>query len=174
MLKTSLDGFWARTFSKYEDAPKLQGASTTPGCPSGSDGGVLSDSVVYCAATNTINYSTQTLSRAEKSIGDLGAGVLVAAAWSSSVQHQIGVEVGTARARASAECLTGAWAGAVENGTATRGSRDLSFSPGDLDEVVATFVATDGSRSSVDRGSVFTRVGLFRAGFERGANACFS
>ena len=79
-----------------------------------------------------------------------------------------------ARARASAECLTGAWAGAVENGTATRGSRDLSFSPGDLDEVVATFVATDGSRSSVDRGSVFTRVGLFRAGFERGANACFS
>jgi hypothetical protein len=37
---------------------------------------------------------------------------------------------------------------------------------------VATFVATDGS-SSVDRGSVFTRVALFRAGFERGANACF-
>jgi predicted metalloprotease len=172
MLKSSLDDFWAATFSKYDDAPKLQGGNATPTCASGSDGGVLSDSVVYCATTNTINYSTQTLHRAAKSIGDLGAGVFVAAAWSSSVQHQLGVRVGTAKARASAECLTGAWAGGVENGTGARNSRDLSFSPGDLDEVVATFVATDDS-SSVDRGSVFTRVALFRAGFERGANACF-
>ena len=70
--------------------------------------------------------------------------------------------------------------GGVENGASgTRKSRDLSFSPGDLDEVVATFVATDAttdraSSSTVDRGSVFTRVTLFRTGFERGANACFS
>ena len=97
----------------------------------------------------------------------------MAAAWSSAVQHQLGVKIGTAQARASAECLTGAWAGGVEDGSAgTRKARDLTFSPGDLDEVVATFVATDGS-SSVDRGSVFTRVTLFRTGFEHGAKACF-
>jgi len=180
MLKTSLDDYWATTFSKYADAPKLVASSATPSCSSGSDQGVLSDTVVYCAATNTIAYSTQTLNRAEKTIGDLGAGVFVAAAWSSSVQHQLGVKIGTPQARASAECLTGAWAGGVENGASgTRTSRDLSFSPGDLDEVVATFIATDAttgraSSSSVDRGSVFTRVTLFRTGFQRGANACFS
>ena len=174
MLKTSLDDFWSATFSDYEDAPKLTASTGTPSCGSGSDRGVLSDSVLYCADTNTINYSTQTLNRAEKTIGDLGAGVFVAAAWSSAVQHQIGVKIGTAGARASAECLTGAWAGGVESGSAgTRKSRDLTFSPGDLDEVVATFVATDDS-SSVNRGSVFNRVTLFRTGFEQGADACFS
>ncbi len=173
MLKTSLDDFWGTTFSDYESAPKLTATTGTPTCGSGSDRGVLTDSVLYCSATNTINYSTQTLNRAEKTIGDLGAGVFVAAAWSSAVQHQIGVKIGTAHARASAECLTGAWAGGVESGSAgTKKSRDLSFSPGDLDEVVATFVATDGT-SSVDRGSVFTRVTLFRTGFEHGADACF-
>jgi len=174
MLKTSLDDFWGATYSDYKTAPKLAASSGTPSCPSGSDRGVLSDSVLYCAATNTISYSSQTLDKAEKTIGDLGAGVFVAAAWSSSVQHQLGVKIGTAQARASAECLTGAWAGGVENGGAgTRQSRDLTFSPGDLDEVVATFVATDAS-SSVDRGSVFTRVTLFRTGFEHGAKACFA
>ena len=172
MLKSSLDDYWSATFDDYERAPKLSASSGAPSCTSGYDRGVLSDSVVFCAATNTIAYSTRTLQRAEKSIGDLGAGVFVAAAWSSSVQHQLGVKVGTAKARASAECLTGAWAGGVEYGTGSRRAQDLSFSPGDLDEVVATFVATGGS-SSVDRGSVFTRVGLFRTGFERGANACF-
>jgi transcriptional regulator of nitric oxide reductase len=45
--------------------------------------------------------------------------------------------------------------------------------------VVATFVATDsttsqGGSSSVDRGSVFDRVELFRTGFDHGAKACFS
>jgi len=175
MLKTSLDDFWGATYSDYESAPKLSPSSGTPSCASGSDRGVLSDTVLYCGATNTINYSTQTLDKAEKTIGDLGAGVFVAAAWSSAVQHQLGVKIGTAQARASAECLTGAWAGGVESGAAgARASRDLTFSPGDLDEVVATFVATDGSSSSVNRGSVFTRVTLFRTGFEHGTKACFS
>ena len=94
--------------------PSSKRRSTTPSCANGSDRGVLSDTVVYCSATNTITYSTQTLNRAERTIGDLGAGVFVAAAWSSAVQHQLGVKIGTGPARASAECLTGAWAGGVE------------------------------------------------------------
>ena len=50
MLKTSLDDFWGATFSDYETAPKLAASSSTatPSCGSGSDGGVLSDSVLYC------------------------------------------------------------------------------------------------------------------------------
>src|SRR5262249_17207804 len=57
MLKTSLDDYWTATFSKYSDAPKLESSSATPSCANGSDRGVLSDTVVYCAATNTIGYS---------------------------------------------------------------------------------------------------------------------
>src|SRR5262249_57139618 len=126
MLKTSLDDYWAATYSKYADAPKLAASSGTPSCANGSDPGVLSDTVLYCSATNTIAYSTQTLNRAEKTIRDLGAGVFVAAAWSSATQAQLGVKIGTPQARASAECLTGAWAGGVENGASgTRKSRDL-------------------------------------------------
>jgi predicted metalloprotease len=173
LLKKSLDGYWAKTEPRYEDAPKLVATtSDAPTCPSGSDRGVLSDSVIYCSGTNTINYSTRTLHKAENTIGDLGAGVFVAAAWSSAVQHQLGTKLGTVKARATAECLTGAWAGGVENGTGSRRTRDFAFSPGDLDEVVATFIATDGNASAVNRGSVFTRVSLFRTGFQHGAGAC--
>jgi predicted metalloprotease len=175
ILERSLDDFWSATLKSDMNAPKVVASrSAVSSCSSGSDGGVLSDTVTYCGATNTISYSRDTLRRASDTIGDLGAGVYIAAAWSSAVHHELGAKLGTTRARAVAECLTGAWAGGVERGTGSRRSRDFAFSPGDLDEVVATFIATDGNQSAVDRGSVFERVALFRTGFQRGANACLS
>lgn len=175
ILKSSLDDFWSGSFRAYKTAPKLTASSTRgPSCSGNSDGGVLSDTVIYCADTNTIEYTTKALQNASDTIGDLGAGVYVAAAWSSSVQHQIGTKLGNTKAREAAECLTGAWAGAVQNGTGSGRSREFSFSPGDLDEVVATFIVTDGDQSSVDRGSVFDRVTQFRTGFQKGAAACIA
>jgi predicted metalloprotease len=54
MLKTSLDDFWAATFSKYADTPKLAATSATPSCPSGSDRG--------CSATRSCTAPAPTRS----------------------------------------------------------------------------------------------------------------
>ncbi|MFM8305136.1 MAG: neutral zinc metallopeptidase [Actinomycetota bacterium] len=176
LLTKSLDAFWSATAKRYADAPELVAAPSGVSCPRGSDGGVLSDSVIYCAATHRIVYRPRALQQASDEIGDMGAGVFVAAAWASAVQHAVGYPIGTGRARAVSDCLTGGWAGAVERGTAapagTRGA--ITFSPGDLDEIVAAFVATDKTPSAVDRGSVFDRMREFRRGFDGGPSACVS
>ena len=114
----------------------------------------------YCPSTNTITYDPKTLQQAHDSIGDFASGVLVATAWSSSVQHQMGHGLGTTAARTGAECLAGAWAA----------NTSTSLSPGDLDEAVTLLVA--GNRESTDRGSAFERVAAFRAGYKNGPSRC--
>jgi hypothetical protein len=74
-----------------------------------------------------------------------------------------------------ADCLTGTWAGDLANGTRARDSRgsggsQLSLSPDDLDEGIATFVGLGGNRD--ERGSAFSRVAAFRKGFFQGIDAC--
>ena len=71
---------------------------------------MLTDAVVYDPSTNTVHYDAATLQDVHDSIGDFAGGLLLATAWSSSVEHQLGVEIGTDRARRGAECLAGAWA----------------------------------------------------------------
>lgn len=175
MLERSLDDYWTTAVRAYDEAPQLVAVRSTgaPACTR-SDGGVLSDTVVYCADSNRIVYASSTLTKASTEIGDLGAGVFVAAAWSSAVQHDLGQALGTNRSRATAECLTGAWAGAMHRGTTASRSARFALSPGDLDEVIAAFVATDDAQSEVNRGSVFDRVTLFRAGFDGGTAACLA
>ncbi len=176
LITKSLDAYWDSTTKEYDGAPELVASkSGSLSCAGGSDGGVLSDSVIYCADSDTIVYASSALQKASDEIGDMGAGVFVAAAWASAVQHDVGYRIGTGRARAISDCLTGGWAGAVQRGTAkSAGSKQaaISFSPGDLDEVIAAFVATDGTESKVDRGSVFDRMREFRRGFDRGPSAC--
>ena len=46
----------------------------------------------------------------------------------------------------------------------------LSLSPGDLDQGIATFVAVGGHQD--ERGSAFSRVAAFRKGFFHGVDAC--
>jgi len=93
-------------------------------------------------------------------IGDFASGMLVATAWASSVEHQLGGSLGTATARRGAECLAGAWAANTAS----------SLSPGDLDEAVTVLVAT--GKGDADRGSAFDRVAAFRAGFKHGPSKC--
>ncbi|MDQ1430172.1 MAG: hypothetical protein QOF40_774, partial [Actinomycetota bacterium] len=165
MLSTvtkSLQTYWARQASgtKTTSAPTVVAASNAPACRGGTDGGVLDDTVTYCPSTNTITYDAKTLQHAHDGIGDFASGALVAAAWSSSVQHQTGHTLGTAAARKGAECLAGAWAA----------NSSTSLSPGDLDEAVTLLVA--GNHESTNRGSAFERVAAFRAGYKNGPSRC--
>ena len=126
----------------------------------GGDGGVLTDAVAYDPSTNTVHYDAATLQDVHDSIGDFAGGLLLAAAWSSAVQHQLGVEIGTDAARRGAECLAGAWAAdtrVVAVAGRPRRGRDR---------------AGVGRAGRHDRGTAFERVAAFRAGFKHGPADC--
>jgi predicted metalloprotease len=162
-ITSSLDDYWTSQSSKLT-APTLSADGAAPAGGSapadGSDGGVLTDSVTYEPSSNTVHYDATTLQNVHDNIGDFGSGMLVATAWGSSVEHQLGKSVGTDAARRGAECLAGAWAANLST----------SLSPGDLDEAVTVLVAT--GKGTIDRGTAFERVAAFRAGFKHGPSKC--
>ena len=121
---------------------------------------MLSDAVTYDASSNTVHYDSATLQQVHDSIGDFGSGMLLATAWASSVEHQMGQPLGTDASRRGAECLAGAWAA----------SEQSSLSPGDLDEAVTVLVSA--GQGNTDRGTAFDRVAAFRDGFKNGPSQC--
>ena len=153
----SLDDYWASQSSKLTAPTVSAGGATTAG---ESDGGVLTDSVTYDASTNAVHYDATTMQDVHDTIGDFGSGMLVASAWASSVQHQLGQGIGTDQARRGAECLAGAWTASLSS----------SLSPGDLDEAVTVLVTA--GKGNTDRGTAFDRVAAFRAGFKHGPSKC--
>jgi predicted metalloprotease len=156
-ITDSLGEYWSSQSSKLT-APTVNAGSVATG--DNSDGGVLTDAVTYDGSTNAITYDATTMQKVHDNIGDFGSGMLVASAWASSVQHQLGTTIGDDGARRGAECLAGAW-------TASLSSK---LSPGDLDEAVTVLVAA--GKGSTDRGTAFDRVAAFRAGFKHGPSKC--
>lgn len=166
-LRKALDDFWTSTAGNDASVSGIEPTDGTPQC-AGSDGGVLDENVVYCASDNTIRYRSSFVEQAYEHDGDMGAGMLLAAAWSSSVQHASDEQIGTTDARIQADCLTGSWAGAVWRGEGMSREDAISLSPGDLDEAVRAFVGfgADGSTTA------FERVQSFGRGFSDGPRAC--
>ncbi|HEU5308894.1 MAG TPA: neutral zinc metallopeptidase [Acidimicrobiia bacterium] len=156
-VTTSLADYWSSQSSKLT-APSITAGDVTTG--SDSDGGVLTDSVTYQPSTNSVHYDAATLQDVHDTIGDFGSGMLIATAWASSVEHQLGTSVDSDAARRGAECLAGAWAASTSS----------SLSPGDLDEAVTVLVAA--GKGSTDRGTAFDRVAAFRTGFKDGPSKC--
>ena len=160
-ITKSLDDYWTSQSSKLTAPTITAGDATATDASNGdSDGGVLSDSVIYQPSDNTVHYDAATLQNVHDNIGDFGSGMLIATAWASSVEHQLGNSVGSDDARRNAECLAGAWAANTSS----------SLSPGDLDEAVTVLVAA--GKGSTDRGTAFDRVAAFRAGFKHGPSKC--
>jgi predicted metalloprotease len=153
----SLDRYWGSQSSKLI-APTVTAGRVD--AADGTDGGVLTDGVVYDPSTNTVHYDAATLQNAHDSIGDFAGGLLLATAWSSAVEHQLGVQLGTDTARRGAECLAGAWAADSAS----------SLSPGDLDEAITVLVSA--GQGNADRGTAFDRVAAFRDGFRNGPSQC--
>jgi hypothetical protein len=66
--------------------------------------------------------------------------------------------------------MTGAYTASLDGSSSRSGTRSITLSPGDLDEVVSMLVAANSHDG--DRGTAFNRVSAFRTGFFRGAGAC--
>jgi len=174
LVTDDLGDYWGDELGKNAPAPKVVGYDrNAPACSGGSDGGVLDDGATYCSSTNTIAFDRATFDQLYSDVGDFGAGMLLAAGWSSAAQHAQGQQIGTDTARLRADCLTGAWTGSVASGDrATADGRTAALSAGDLDEAIQTFTVAGSGDQRTGRGSAFTRVAAFRAGFTDGPGAC--
>jgi predicted metalloprotease len=170
-LTKALDSYWTSAVGSKFGAPTLVAQGDGASCDGATDGGVLVDSVVYCADSNTVVYDPATLQEAYSSVGDFAAGVLVAAGWSSAVQHDLGHPIDGAAAWKSSECFTGAFTAGVDGSRSDTSSTGMTLSPGDLDEVVSMLVGAHGGEA---RGTAFDRVAAFRTGWSKGAGACTS
>jgi predicted metalloprotease len=168
-LTDALDAYWSQTMGSDVATPELVAASGAAACDDGDDGGVLVASVSYCPSTGEILYDPATLREAHSQVGDFAAGLLVAAEWSSAVQHDLGNPLGTDAARRTSECLTGAFTASLDGSTRRTTGDGITLSPGDLDEVVTMLVGAPGGD---EHGSAFARVAAFRTGYVDGAGTC--
>jgi hypothetical protein len=172
LIRPDLDDYWSTELGGDSPVQEVV-ADASASCDGTSDRGVLVDDVTFCASDDTVRYDPDTLEQVYDSSGDFGAGMVLAAAWSSGAIDAQGDSITSKHAHKTADCLTGSWAGDVSRQERAR-NRDqdgegLVLSPGDLDEGVATFVSLgDG------KGSAFSRVAAFRKGFFEGADACTS
>jgi predicted metalloprotease len=170
LITPDLDDYWKTELRGSTPVKDLQ-ATANESCDGTSDGGVLVDDVTFCTSDDTVRYDPNALEQVYDESGDFGAGMVLAAAWSSAAMDAQGESITSDRAHTTADCLTGSWAGDVSQGVRARRLADkaISLSPGDLDEGIATFVSLgDGE------GSAFSRVAAFRKGFVKGADACTS
>jgi predicted metalloprotease len=173
LVTDDLTDYWGDELGKDAPAPRVEAYDgRAPSCSGASDGGVLDDGATYCADTNTISYDRASFDNLYSDVGDFGAGMLVAAAWSSAVQHATGQEIGSNTARLRADCLTGAWTGSVASGDRNSDGKHAALSAGDLDEAIQTFTVAGRTDTDTERGSAFTRVAAFRTGFTDGERAC--
>ena len=174
LVTDDLTDYWTQELGKKAPSPKIvEYRGSAPECSSGSDGGAIDDAATYCANTDTIAYARAAFEQLYSDVGDFGAGMLIAAGWSSAAQRAQGQEIGTDAARLRADCLTGAWTGSVASGErATPDGRGAALSAGDLDEAIQTFIVAGSGNQRTERGSAFTRVAAFRNGFANGREAC--
>lgn len=122
--------------------------------------------VFYCAEDDTVQVDGAGLVPALQRIGDFAVGAEVARQWAFSAQDQRAIDADAKGIELNADCLTGLWAGDLF----LNPTGDLSLSPGDLDEAIISFLATqDSGRTSA---SPFERSDAFRQGFVGDADDC--
>jgi len=127
----------------------------------------------YCASTNTIVASDRRLRQLYATFGDNAVGIVLASAYSESVQQSLGSTLeGEPRALTS-DCLTGSWTAALFPDDAVE--QEVTISAGDLDEGIQTLISIgDPAADTDERGSPFEKIDAFRTGVLDGLPACIA
>jgi predicted metalloprotease len=143
------------------------------------------DTIFYCEDEDFVAYDRNLLRNVYGEFGDFAVAVLVGNAWASAMQSRLDVTGDNKTIGLQADCLTGGWVGSLpvdQQGTeAARGgpsTRDFAFSlsPGDLDEVVQSFLVFGDPAEAKEsvRGTAFERMEAFRLGFLQDEQACLA
>jgi predicted metalloprotease len=116
---------------------------------------------------------TDALARTYRSIGDVGASMLVverAADDVEAVTRVGGRTTGSAELRST--CLAGSWLGAADRGELSTRNGPISLSPGDLDEAMLAMIDTPSSASAFDRIRALRTGWATTGGLAAGLQAC--
>jgi predicted metalloprotease len=140
--------------------------------------------VFYCPGEEFIAYDTTFLKQVHREIGDNAVALLVSNAWADGMQEDLGDEPDSA----VSDCFSGSWAGSIgvdidgdflpdyaSNGLEYYREAEplITSSPGDLDEVVISFLSLGEAAEVEATGlSAFSRLQNFRTGFFSGEEAC--
>ena len=190
--KEDLDSYWGQfTFggAPYKSVSDVisynpKDRKSLPKCPSlnltATD---YKDSIFYCEDEDFVAYDRDLVRGVYNEIGDFGVATLVGNAWASAMQSRLGITGESKEVGLQADCFTGAWVGSVpvdQQGTVQArgqtGSREAAFalSPGDLDEVVQSFLVFGDPAEAKEavRGTSFERMEAFRLGFFQDEQSC--
>ena len=170
----NLDAFWTLAFQGT--GTTWSSASLNPfdpdaGVSCGSDSVTGDDAtglIFYCPDDDSLNWDDRVLMPyVWENIGDLANAVMLSNLFSVRAQHLAGLQTDSLEANLQADCFTGVWVGTTATAEL---SNDLTLSPGDLDEAVASFLQFSDTADDIEAGtgtigSAFQRLDAFRAGF---------
>jgi predicted metalloprotease len=122
---------------------------------------------VAACSDGTVAYNPAKLRAAYDKYGDNAVATLMAEAWADAATLKGKLPITASPRQRAAECMAGAWAGDLVNGTR---KTDATLSPGDLDEAVSTLIAYRGRKTASN--DSFVRFRAFQTGFVDGATAC--
>lgn len=159
--KRDLDAYWTESLGRTPVTSVVASAKKRQQCAKGD-----TRPVVACG-DGVVAYDPAALEAAYGKYGDYAAATLMAKAWGDAAQRDGSVNVRNAPRQRVGECLAGAWAAAMVNGTARTTD---TLSPGDLDEAVSAMIEYPGPTTPGN--SAFVRYQAFRHGFEHGASTC--
>ena len=190
--KEDLDLYWSQftfggePYKSVSDVvaynPKDKGS--LPKC-SGFKTSDYKDAIFYCQDEDVVAYDRNLVRGVYGALGDFAVSVLVGNAWASAMQSRLGITADSKTIGLQSDCLTGAWVGSVpvdqQQTVQARGQVEtrqaaFSLSPGDLDEVVQSFLvfADPVEAKKAARGTAFERMEAFRLGFFQDEQACLA
>jgi predicted metalloprotease len=175
LITTSLDRFWAAGLPVLAPSavftPPVRRPVAQPPLPACD--GVYDQRAVagYCPADNAVTWADALLYRLHQT-GDMVTGAVLSEMWGRAAQTRSHRPIQGVPAGVQRDCFTGAWVASIAGDQAGALFR---LSPGDLDEVLVTIVATsiDGPDGvPAGRGGAFERTAALRAGLLGGLPAC--
>ncbi len=172
IVDRSLPAVWGQAFRDVLDqsftAPAIEPfRGQAPACAPDRD-----LDLVYCRDGGLVGFDeTDLAAPAYEELGDFAVATAVAIPYGLSARDQLGRSTDDEDAVRSAVCLAGWYAAKVYNGQA---GRDVTISPGDVDESVQFLLAYGNDPSVLPQANLtgFQLVDLFRNGFGQGLPAC--
>ncbi|HXY91570.1 MAG TPA: neutral zinc metallopeptidase [Acidimicrobiia bacterium] len=161
LVRRDLDDYWKSVMGSTPATKLVSGAAKAKRCA-----GTDTRPVAACP-DGTVAYDPKALEALYTEHGDYAVATLMAEAWADAARLRGKLRVAAAPSRRAAECMAGAWAGNLVDGTR---KTDATLSPGDLDEAVSALLAYPGAKTPGNDG--FVRFRAFREGFLDGAPAC--
>jgi len=176
LIIPALEAYWEATYPSLfgsawdpvdASGPYFPSSGDLPACESAGPIGPAG-TAFYCPDGDYVAWDGERLfPELYQSIGDFALGMVLAHEWSTAAQWRAGLAIDGVAAELQADCLAGAWSGAL---AFPQNPFDVTLSAGDLDEGVAGFLAV--SEESGSSGTAFERFDAFEDGFFNGPEVC--